>query len=402
MAQPETPQLYTYQGDQYLVSDLQKEAEAGFGKFLGTIRRGRINEQEFRNAYYDIMRGISDGSITIENGKFIDSKGRYTNTDKINKNKDYYGIVAYYINDHLGKSKKYEAPKVGWDNNKITKAFNDYIFGEDAQPNLQFFLNLDPIDTKTNKRGTSNRGAKIKSFISNVLNSDEKYKALFGDSSDKQSHQSDIDEALVVFGQDNIITDDEMLALSKVLPGINLTDLLSTEGKKIETPPVKQKTEKEQAEDQFKTWLNQNYGITSQQTVNLSLNNIDNTLLAFLSKPDYDLNKLLINALTSNSDNSYVSGYSKQQVASSILKFYKDNNKLQAIDTNNPNLFYVPQLDALIKPNTSGKREYYFEYDADNGILSKKLKRNNRYFQNQIYNEFKDYNQFGHLFTSYN
>ena len=41
------------------------------------------------------MSGIKDGSITFDNNRFHDSKGRYSNAEK--KDKDYYGIMANYI-----------------------------------------------------------------------------------------------------------------------------------------------------------------------------------------------------------------------------------------------------------------------------------------------------------------
>jgi len=46
------------------------------------------------------MSGIKDGSIIVTDGRFHDSKGRYKNSDK--KNKDYYGIMANYIYGKMG------------------------------------------------------------------------------------------------------------------------------------------------------------------------------------------------------------------------------------------------------------------------------------------------------------
>nr|DAR22828.1 MAG TPA: hypothetical protein [Caudoviricetes sp.] len=70
------------------------------------------------------MSGIKDGSITFDNGHFHDSKGRYTNANK--KNKDYYGLIANYIYNKMGKSDVYEAPKdtskLDWDSNSVRTA----------------------------------------------------------------------------------------------------------------------------------------------------------------------------------------------------------------------------------------------------------------------------------------
>jgi len=56
------------------------------------------------------MDGIENGSITINNGRFIDSTGRYTNSDN-GGNKDYYGRMANYIfNQMNANTTKYTAP----------------------------------------------------------------------------------------------------------------------------------------------------------------------------------------------------------------------------------------------------------------------------------------------------
>ena len=67
------------------------------------------------------MSGIRDGSITFDNNRFYDSKGRYSNAEK--KNRDYYGIMANYIYNKMGLSEEYKKPedlnKINWDNNSL-------------------------------------------------------------------------------------------------------------------------------------------------------------------------------------------------------------------------------------------------------------------------------------------
>ena len=90
-----TPNLYSFYGKQYDYNDLAQSADQGLNEYLATLKRGEKDSDNFRTAYANIMSGIKDGSITFDNGQFHDSKGRYTNSDKTNK--DYYGLIANYI-----------------------------------------------------------------------------------------------------------------------------------------------------------------------------------------------------------------------------------------------------------------------------------------------------------------
>ena len=74
-----SPTLYSLYDKQYDFNELQREADAGVHEYISRLRRGSKDAEQFLKAYSDIMTGIQDGSITFKDGRFIDSRGRYTN-----------------------------------------------------------------------------------------------------------------------------------------------------------------------------------------------------------------------------------------------------------------------------------------------------------------------------------
>ena len=129
-----TPTLYSFYGKQYDYNDLAQAADQGLNEYLQTLKRGEKDSSDFRNAYTNLMSGIKDGSITFDNGQFHDSKGRYTNSDK--KNKDYYGLIANYIYGKMGKSNVYKKPddpsKIKWGNDSVRTALMRQLFNSDS------------------------------------------------------------------------------------------------------------------------------------------------------------------------------------------------------------------------------------------------------------------------------
>lgn len=88
---------YKVDDNSYNYDDFHKQAEQGLDDFLGGIKRGNIRRKEFVQAYNELMSGIKDGTIIFQQGGLKDTQGRYKNKDS--KLKDYYGIMAYYLND---------------------------------------------------------------------------------------------------------------------------------------------------------------------------------------------------------------------------------------------------------------------------------------------------------------
>ena len=113
-----------------------------------------------------MLDGIANGTVTIKNGNF------YTTDQNILDNKDIFGQVTYYLKSQLGKSEEYISPeekrKVDFSNDAFRKNFNNYVFNSDDF-NLNDFIELDPLDEKTGKRGTTNRINAIKEYLDQIV-----------------------------------------------------------------------------------------------------------------------------------------------------------------------------------------------------------------------------------------
>ena len=220
-----TPSLYSFYGKQYDYNDLAQAADQGLNEYLATLKRGEKDAQEFQNAYSNIMSGIKDGTITFDNGHFHDSKGRYTNAEK--KNKDYYGLIANYIYNKMGKSDVYEVPKdtskLDWNANSVRTALLRQLYNSDSE-NLQDFLDLDP--KKDGVRGITNRA----SYLSNALqavadNWDNTFQGY--QDTDKSRYISLLTNAARAL-RDNKIDPGDYLALSKAVGGIDFRKMMET------------------------------------------------------------------------------------------------------------------------------------------------------------------------------
>lgn len=232
-----TPSLYSFYGKQYDYNDLAQAADQGLNEYLATLKRGEKDSEEFQNAYSNIMSGIKDGSITFDNGHFHDSKGRYTNANK--KNKDYYGLIANYIYNKMGKSDVYEAPKdtskLDWDSNSVRTALLRQLYNSDSE-NLQDFLDLDA--KKDGVRGITNRA----SYLSNALqavadNWDNTFQGY--QDADKSRYITLLTNAAQAL-RDNKIDPGDYLALSKAVGGIDFRKMMETDTPVVQAQQAQQ------------------------------------------------------------------------------------------------------------------------------------------------------------------
>lgn len=218
-----TPNLYSFYGKQYDYNDLAQAADQGLDEYLATLKRGEKDSNDFRTAYSNIMSGIKDGSITFDNGQFHDSKGRYTNSDK--KNKDYYGLIANYIYGKMGKSGLYKKPEeTTWDaSTNVKKALMQELYNSDT-PNLQDFLDLDA--QKDGVRSTTNRSARLaNAFQSLADNWDSRFSG-YSDN-DRNKYRKLFGEAATAL-RDGTIDPGDYLALSRAVGGVDFREMLAT------------------------------------------------------------------------------------------------------------------------------------------------------------------------------
>lgn len=220
-----TPSLYSFYGKQYDYNDLAQAADQGLNEYLATLKRGEKDSEEFQNAYSNIMSGIKDGSITFDNGHFHDSKGRYTNAEK--KNKDYYGLIANYIYNKMGKSNAYEAPKdtskIDWDNNSVKTALMRQLFNSNTG-NIKDFLELD--EEKNGVRGIAKRSAYLADALQAVANNWDNTFSGYQDN-DKSKYVTLLTNAATAL-RDGKIDPGDYLALSKAVGGMDFRSMMYT------------------------------------------------------------------------------------------------------------------------------------------------------------------------------
>lgn len=220
--QPSTPTLYTMYGKQYDFNELSRIADQGLAEHLSTLKRGSKDETQFRDAYRNIMKGIQDGSITYQDGRFVDTKYGYQNSSDKDKNKDHYGLMASYIFNKMGKSPEYVKPedktKIRWDGPaSIGQALIRELYNSDRE-NIEAFVDLDREDLNSTKARARNLSTAFTKVLSNFDNLFTGYT-----DADKTKYTSDtgyINEALKSLSDESFDAGD-YLALSRAASGLN-------------------------------------------------------------------------------------------------------------------------------------------------------------------------------------
>ena len=239
----ENIQTYKYKDKNYKLSDFQEGVGDGWEEYRTALKDEEKNRDALNQAYNYMLDGIANGTVTIKNGNF------YTTDQNILDNKDIFGQVTYYLKSQLGKSEEYISPeekrKVDFSNDAFRKNFNNYVFNSDDF-NLNDFVELDPLDEKTGKRGTTNRINAIKEYLDQI-DFDRDFKNL--DEPTKARYQKYIENAKKAIS-DNTISSNEYLDLSRLFGyGGQWNKIFTTE----ETPaePDKEETPVQEAPTQL-------------------------------------------------------------------------------------------------------------------------------------------------------
>lgn len=235
----ENIQTYKYKDKNYKLSDFQEGVGDGWEEYRTALKDEEKNRDALNQAYNYMLDGIANGTVTIKNGNF------YTTDQNILDNKDIFGQVTYYLKSQLGKSEEYISPeekrKVDFSNDAFRKNFNNYIFNSDDF-NLNDFVELDPLDEKTGKRGTANRINAIKEYLDQI-DFDRDFKNL--DEPTKARYQKYIENAKKAIS-DNTISSNEYLDLSRLFGyGGQWNKIFTTEG--TSTEPDKEKMPAQEA-----------------------------------------------------------------------------------------------------------------------------------------------------------
>lgn len=343
-----TPNLYSFYGKQYDYNDLAQAADQGLNEYLATLKRGEKNSDDFRTAYSNIMSGIKDGTITFDNGQFHDSKGRYTNSDK--KNRDYYGLMANYIYGKMGQSGLYKKPEeTPWDaSTNVRKALMQELYNSDT-PNLQDFLDLDT--QKDGVRALTNRSVRLaNAFQSLVDNWDSRFTG-YSDN-DKTKYKQLLGEAATAL-RDGTIDPGDYLALSRAVGGVDFREMLATG-----SPVGISDTSTDTSTDTFTTHIpTSNYKLKSASlnTEGYSTQDISYmTNLMSKVKSTQGLVNILRNSFYNKNyrfakDPRVYAIFKSNKISSkagvtATLNALYNRGVLKPADPNNPNLMYIPGL----------------------------------------------------------
>lgn len=235
----ENIQTYKYKDKNYKLSDFQEGVGDSWEEYRTALKDEKKNRDALNQAYNYMLDGIANGTVTIKNGNF------YTTDQNILDNKDIFGQVTYYLKSQLGKSEEYISPeekrKVDFSNDAFRKNFNNYVFNSDDF-NLNDFIELDPLDEKTGKRGTTNRINAIKEYLDQI-DFDRDFKNL--DEPTRARYQKYIENAKKAIS-DNTISSNEYLDLSRLFGyGGQWNKIFTTEGTLSE--PDKEETQEQEA-----------------------------------------------------------------------------------------------------------------------------------------------------------
>lgn len=237
------PRLYKRGNDDIDLDAYIRNAESEFSYWLANSRLKDKEKQQVQEAYSQILQGINDGTFTYKIG------GGYNNSVGMsNKTKgfDAAGLAAGFLGNILRNQSVYKAPKekpdpskIEWKgNSSVGSALVKHLYGSDRE-SLKDFIDLDPYDTKTKKRGNANRSARFKSGLEYIRDNFDNLFTSFTDS-DKATALEGINSALAAFNN-GTVENNEYLDLSRATGMSNLRDMFfsgETYGGTTQTPAI--------------------------------------------------------------------------------------------------------------------------------------------------------------------
>ena len=366
-----TPTLYTMYGKQYNFDELQRSADQGLAEHLAGLKRGSKDETQFRDAYNNIMMGIRDGSITYQDGRFVDTKYGYHNSPDKDKNKDHYGLMANYIFGKMGRSPEYVKPedktKTKWNGSaSIGNALIRELYNSDSE-NIRDFIDVDAYDEATKKRGTTNRARRLAQAFQNVLSNFDTLFTGYTDV-DKANATAYINDA-IKYLNDGSIDAGDYLALSRAASGPNYRGMFSGEyapEQTVTNSPTTSKNPVQAQRQAFVDWIEQKYpqflgtlqgsrslatsktyGPGTLETLSTAMNGLSNNELyrivrSALSDSKYVFNnEQFIRNSFKDADYGFLNPFGLQKA----LETLKGKGLLQPFGENALNLYYIPNTD---------------------------------------------------------
>lgn len=401
-------QTYSLFGNTYNFGDLESRVYNNIGDFIDSIPGGNRNKDELTTAVQDMMKGIGEGSIVFENGKFIDKRGRYTNNqhydkdgskDKtILKRKDYYGLAANYIYNQMQKVSKKEtkAPEVKSLNGTIlSRDLALDLFGSE-NPDLTYFLKSDPYNAETGKRDTIVRAKHVSDYLNNLQSIfDTKY-ADYSES-DRNKLKNWINQAYNEMLKDGF-TDSDMYYLSRAFPGINWNKVFYT-GEKFSNgeQAQQQQSQEPSLEQQFYSYLSTKPRYTGDlRTFNFQdFNDYSAFDLAYLDKLSERIHRfsddLLKQSISTIIDNDLNYNYGKVLTGRDDVKIssyqymnaiLKELNNRKIIKKGESGTYYLPWLD------TEEGKSYIYDPNGDGLTIREVSSHDIPEIRDKYWNEF--------------
>lgn len=221
------PRLYKRGNDDIDLDAYIRDAESEFSYWLANSRLKDKEKQQVQEAYSQMIQGINDGTFTYKIG------GGYNNSVGMsNKTKgfDAAGLAAGFLGNILRNQSVYKAPeekpdpsKIEWKgNSSVGSALVRHLYGSDKE-SLNDFIDLDPYDAKTKKRGNANRSARFKSELEYIRDNFDNLFTSFTDT-DKANALEGINSALSAF-ENGTVEDNEYLELGRTTGMSNLRDM---------------------------------------------------------------------------------------------------------------------------------------------------------------------------------
>ena len=253
MAQQNTedtsPVKFTIDGIDYDVLKARQQANKGVDAYIRGLKKGNKHYNEFYNAYTDLFNAINSGDIRWENDRFIDRRGKAFN-DK-NRDKDYYGKMAYYIFNSMNDTSKYadsnessKTEKKKWEGSKsISEVLRQHL--NITNDNLSRFIDNDKWDIESKTRGTSERSSLIHSALGKLLDFDSLFTEYDYTPEQKAQAVKDIQTAMGALS-DRTLDPGDLWKLEQVAPGYNWEGMF-TQGESYSPQTVQGGTSSEQA-----------------------------------------------------------------------------------------------------------------------------------------------------------
>lgn len=271
----ENPRLYSRGYDQIHLDEYIKALEAGFSQWYGKIKAKDKDKEAIRDAYIKMVSRLNENPETLVpeyGGGFRDTLGVFANNTK---GVDPYGYVTHYLNTVLQEMPVYkmEEPTPWNEQEALSNAIKKELWGNGPE-NIQYFMDLDTFDSKTNSRPNIERSKRFMVALNNIKNN---FDNLFTNITPEQKKTTldKIDQAIKL--GENGYTSNEYYLLNQLLGDFGYDKIFS--GKKTYS------TEQAANEDTFDysgfyQWLN-NQGYSSsvnEQSQTITYNAVDPAL----------------------------------------------------------------------------------------------------------------------------